>query len=291
MTLHSLLLLQGFRNPQILIVNLNHMEDKQDKIGETKTENLPFSIQLEKLLKTWEILESESPNAKLFLFGDSSGAILILYFMILLHHLNELASQKDAVSEKVAFQIYGVILVSPLLSEDDKILEANGISNGLFKRNTSDYVSYELIKRFQMGYKKADISISDQNQDQDHNGNDGDVFNDGLVINLINKQFLIPTRGIVLSYGEEEYLSQEINELGSILKSATRVKILRRKNAVHSWPMVLFSTEDAQDEKEDHVFVLAGIISRMTLWFTDEYLDPEISIEPMNLLTIDDDHL
>ncbi|OWB59059.1 hypothetical protein B5S28_g5185 [[Candida] boidinii] len=289
MTLHSLLLLQGFRNPQILIVNLNHLENNDVRIENSNTEFLPFSIQLDKLLKTWEILVSESPNAKLFLFGDSSGAILILYFMILLHHINELASQKDDISEKTHFQIYGVILISPLLS-DDKILEENGISEGLFKRNTLDYVSYELIKKFEMGYKKLDIKRNAQDQDQDQNENNNSV-NDGLVTKLLNKQFLIPTRGIVLSYGEEEYLSQEIKELGNILKSAARVKIWKKKNGVHSWPMVSFSTEDAQDEKEDHVFILAGIISRMTIWFTDEYLDPEIDIEPMNLLTIDDDHL
>lgn len=96
---------------------------------------------------------------------------------------------------------------------------------------------------------------------------------------------------MVIVYGDQEVQKESIEKMSYTAFNTNRVKILKGENKGHCSPLFSFLTEETQDEKEHSCFVFAGLIPGMLLFQTSAYRDPAQSHEPMNLLTINDNHL
>ncbi|ODV83042.1 hypothetical protein CANARDRAFT_186005, partial [[Candida] arabinofermentans NRRL YB-2248] len=263
MTLHSLLLLQGFKSPAIFIPYLPTLDDGQQ-----------FPSQLVTVLKVWEYVTDSNPGAKFFLSGDSSGGNLVLSFLLFRNDPKFEIFDDEQVQTLRDFKTIkpdGSILISP-------ILKFAGINKRTNETNCSDFISSEFICKLREKYLPDEVSEYDF------------LHSPGYCNNVNSWKEAFPTVGILLIWGSDELMANEIEEFGKLLSESGKVKKWKGGSKIHSWPFMSFTTETQQDEKEDSCFMMAGIISRMILWQTPTYLEPETAQEPMNLLTIDDEH-
>ncbi|KAG7696351.1 hypothetical protein KL930_003377 [Ogataea haglerorum] len=273
-TLHSLLLLQGFKNPLIFVPQLKNVHKCE------------LSDHLFTVIQNWQEITTRYKNAKWIIAGDSAGASLALSFLLFRiepdYNIfkkeaeciegNEDIEHKFQEINKPINKPFGVLLISPLL-------KYKGISKRISEDICPDFLTTDFINRISQRFIPShlpELSI---------------IHSPGFCNNPNTWEKCFPEKGIILTWGAEELLRDEIEDFGNTLAMAGSTKLWKMKGGIHSWPFASFLTEEAQDEKEDSCFVLAGVISRMTLWHTTYYLDPEKSNEPMNLLTIDDNHL
>lgn len=262
-TLQSLLLLQGFNNP-----NINIMKFPE----ECKTSTIEYV--LNKFIENYINIVRDNTKSKIILMGDSIGATIILNFLMIKNKLffNE-ELNNDLLTEEIE-DPFSVILISPIVD-----LNYNNIENTTTTTNNNpcfDYLKQENIN---------DLSILFCNNKKFKN------FNPILWDKIEIWDKIIPKGGMIISFGKEELQSCKIEIISKIAFKSNRVKILKTENKGHCWQFISFLTEETQDEKEDSCFLFAGLISRMVLFQTDTYRDPDLATEPMNMLSIDDDHL
>ena len=258
-TLHSLLLLQGFDSPAIFI-------NKFPEICKESPMEYCLKVFIESLIK----IVSENPNSKIVLMGDSLGATLILNYLSIKNNVfvndafNDLNNM--IVSKDIDLNPFAVLLISPIVN----------FSENLEDVHCNDYLGQSTINNYGSFY------CTDISKEQFSPSN-------WKLVEMWNR--IVPNGGMVITFGDEELQSNEINEMCKTAFETNRVKIVKKANKGHCWPLMSFLTEETQDEKEDSCFLFAGMLSRMVLYQTENYRDPERSHEPMNLLTIDDDHL
>lgn len=258
LTLHSLLLLQGFDSPAIFII----------KFPEICKES-PMEYSLKVLAETYTNLVKNNPTSKVVLMGDSIGATLIL---------NYLSAKKNIFHNKDIVNLnnqnpnhtngpFGSILISPIVNFN--LENSTGFQ-------TQDYFDDKCLSRISNSFC-VNTKLNKYNAASWTNPE------------IWNK--IVPKGGLVITYGDSELQSYDIENISQVAIETQVVKVLKGKDKGHCWQLLSFLTEETQDEKEDSCFVFAGILSRMALYQTTAYRDPTISHEPMNLLTIDDDHL
>lgn len=259
-TLQSLLLLQGFNNPNIYIMKF---------LEECKTSTIEFI--LNKFIENYIKIIKDNTKSKIILMGDSIGATIILNFLMI---KNKLFFNEDLNNNLLIEEIedpFAVILISPIVDFNNNNDDDINSNNPCF-----DYLKQQNIN---------DLSILFCNNKKFKN------FNPILWDKIEIWDKIIPKGGMIISFGQEELQSSKIDLISKIAFKTGRVKILRTENKCHCWQFISFLTEETQDEKEDSCFLFAGLISRMVLFQTDAYRDPDLASEPMNILTIDDDHL
>lgn len=264
-TLHSLLLLQGFDSPAIYICKF------PDVCKESTADN---SIRL--FVEKYIEIVKQNPNSKFVLMGDAIGATLILNFLAVLNNVfvNDESNQilDIAASENVDLKPFAAILISPIVKLDQSITKEGDASN-----QSDDFLSSKTVNNFATFYCNGN---EQKEQFNPYKWNLSQIW-----------ERIVPEGGLVITYGDSELQNKEIKTMSDAAFNTGRVKIVKGLNKCHCWQLVSFLTEETQDEKEDSCFMLAGMLSRMILYKTSNYRDPERSHEPMNLLTIDDDHL
>lgn len=257
MTLHSLLLLQGFNSPSVFIMKFPE---------ESKPASMETNLQL--FIKMLIQIVEQNQNAKLVLMGDAIGATLILNFLSIKSNIfyNE---RLDTANNDILSRIdpYVVILISPIVNFNEP-KEKKSNCNDYLKQKTIDDVAVLFCKDRAASIFNP-ISWSEQEQ----------------------WEKIVPKGGMVVTYGEEELQSQDIENMSKVAFKTNRVKIMRTPNKGHCWQFLSFVTEETQEEKEDSCFLFAGLISRMVIYQTESYRDPGRAYEPLNVLTIDDDHI
>lgn len=259
-TLHSLLLLQGFHSPAVFIM----------KFPEICKES-SMEINSKYFIEFWIKFVEKHHNSKIILMGDSFGATLILNFLSIKHSVffsDEIS--KNLSNSFVNVDPYAVILISPIVNFDiskEQNTDNTGRSDYFSNSNINDVASFFC----------SDTSFDKYNPIKWQSKDAWDK--------------IVPDGGMVVTFGDQELQSKEIEMMCQVAFETNRVKIIKGKNKGHVWQFVSFLTEETQDEKEDSCFMLAGIISRLALFQTLSYRDPERAFEPLNILTIDDDHL
>lgn len=253
-TLHSLMLLQGFHSPAVFIMQFPE-----------SAKHASMQANMVTMIQSWQLLAEQHPNAKLIISGDSLGGSMVLRFLLWsqgqLGPANLSAELMD-ISYKDIVRPFGSLLISPIVdfapayNACSDILQANDI-----KQLCCEFLPLE-----------------------------GESWSPCAITDLSVWNLSIPAGGAIFIYGDQEYQTKAIDALCNILGQTDRVKIVRTKHRGHCWPFISFLTEDSQDEKEDSCFLIAGMLSRMVLFSTQKYRMAG-SAEPMNLLTIDDDHL
>lgn len=256
MTLHSLLLLQGFNSPAIFIMKFPE---------ESKVSPMEYNLKLftESLVKITE----QNKNSKIILLGDSLGATLILNFLSVKSGVFFNEKTNDENNMNLSIDPYAVILISPIVSflESARNISAN-----------YDYLTQQCVDEVATHF--CSLKTAER-------------FNPAAWDKTEIWEKIVPDGGMVVTFGEQELQSEEIESMSKTAFKTGRVKIMKAPNKGHCWQFVSFLTEETQDEKEDSCFILAGLLSRMVIYKTEAYRDPERAYEPMNLLTIDDDHL
>ncbi|QPG73326.1 hypothetical protein FOA43_000636 [Brettanomyces nanus] len=218
-----------------------------------------YQQHIEYLTEVWtNIKRNAPPDTQIVLYGDSIGATLILSFLL------ASASRQDLGKPAAA------ILVSPI-----PIWQLYHNTN-LSRAANLDFVTGPAIENA-LRWCLPEKEIKD--------------FGLSSISGVELWKQSLPQKGVVITWGSDEYVSNEIENLGQLLSKCGRVKLWKRRDATHCWPIMSFLTEDSQSEKEDSCFIIAGIISRIALWDTPKYLDPVSLREPMNVLTIDDHHV
>lgn len=258
LTLHSLLLLQGFDSPAVFIM----------KFPEICKES-PMEYSLKYFAETYTKLVRDNPNAKLILMGEAIGATLILNYLSAknnVFHNDDIVNVMNQNPDHNSGP-FGCILLSPIVKFN---------SNISVDIKTSDFFNHQCLSHASSMFC-GNINL--------------DKYNPASWASTEIWNKIVPKGGMVISYGDLELQSRDIENIFSIAAQSNMIKVMKGKHKGHCWQLMSFLTEETQDEKEDSCFILAGILSRMVLYQTDAYRNPNVSHEPMNLLTIDDDHL
>lgn len=259
LTLHSLLLFQGFDSPAIFIIKFPEI---------CKESSMEYNLKV--FSETYIELSRKYPDSKLVLMGDAMGATLILNYLSArgnVFHNNDVINATHNYPN-VNLDPFACILISPIVNfrnvdNPDSII-------------TTDYLSYKDVHSFGSTF----CSNTDLNK-----------FNPSSWTNVEIWNKLVSKGGLVITFGDKELQCDDIERMSKIAYKTNLVKIVKGKNKGHCWQLLSFMTEESQDEKEDSCFIFAGMLSRMVLYKTDKYRDPVLGHEPMNLLTIDDQHL
>jgi hypothetical protein len=258
-TLHSLLLLQGFDSPAVFICKFPDI-----------CKESPAEMSLRVFVDNYIEIAKQNPNSKIVLMGDAMGATLILNFLALINNVfvNDASNRllEIIAKENAMLKPFATVLISPIVKLDN-----DSSSSG-----SNDYLSSKVISNFATTY----CNHSTQEQYNPYKWNRSHIW-----------ERVVPDGGMIVTYGDGELQMEEIKFMSDIAFQTNRVKIVKGVNKCHCWQFVSFMTEETQDEKEDSCFMLAGMLSRMALYKITNYRDPERSHEPMNLLTIDDDHV
>jgi hypothetical protein len=258
MTLHSLLLLQGFDSPAIFIMKFPEI---------CKESSMEYNLKI--LVETIDKIIQNSPNSKIVLMGDSMGATLILSFLSIENNIfydqNISTINNDS---NLNINPFATVLISPIVKLKNLETKEND--------HCQDYLNNKIITEYASFYCNNKIT---------------DKYNPITWDKVEIWDKIVPKGGMLITFGDKELQSKEIQKMASVAFATNRVKIMESENKCHCWQFLSFLTEETQDEKEDSCFVLAGILSRMILYQSEKYRDPSLGHEPMNLLTIDDAHL
>lgn len=231
MTLHGLLLLKGFINPSIFIMKFPEI------CKESSMENILMIF-----ISSWKKIVKHYKNSKIILMGDSFGATLILNFLSIINEVfyNDLNIN---IEKDLNLEPFAVILISPIVdfNNDDK------------KDNKTDYLKYKTIHEVGIFY------CSDRRIDK---------YNPIKWDKLELWDRIIPAGGMVITFGENELQSKELNNLSRIAFETNRLKVVKSKNKCHCWQFISFMSEETQNEKESSCFMFSSIISCMVLYQT-----------------------
>ncbi|CCH45709.1 hypothetical protein BN7_5294 [Wickerhamomyces ciferrii] len=263
---------QGFKNPAIFIV------DYQLK---------NFSNDLIALSKAWVYTRQKAPKAHLTLSGDGSGGLLAMSLLFHIASPYEFIPSGEIPLEKPS----ALFLTSPWtkLYYSDKTYPCTSddfMNRNLLNQYSSSYIGeteFNVLKEQLETLEEANSSSSssaslslishtvDQRSDHNHKINhyQNPILCDSM--SLWKKSF--PKYGALITYGDEEYLREEITMLSKKLSMCGKVKYEAQLNQIHDWPILTYYTERIEELREDGIHILAGIISRMLLWNTDSFFE------------------
>lgn len=212
------------------------------------------------VVDSWKKLTNENPNAKFVIAGESLGATLVLRFLLYCNKMFEAANVAE--EEIPVVKPFGAFVISPIVDFSPQNLDFN-----------MDYFRPDNVQAI------TEFACKDQ------------AWSPLTVLDANAWSVSMPKGGFILISGAEEFQAESIDLFSRRLSATGMAKIVSTPKRGHCWPFVSFLTEEVQDEKEDSCFLIAGMLSRMVLFHTTTYKDPRLAFEPMNLLTIDDDHL
>lgn len=250
---------QGFRNPAMFIVDY---------------EPLGFSKDLICLLNHWSYVSQHAQEAHLVLCGDGSGGLLSMSLNLFLTQTCSLSPLLPPPADSAHRRPSAVVLISPWTryvysgkAEEQQQEEAESLQAG--GRANQDFIDLSILQHLSNEqYFSTESSINSTLL--------GQLMNP--VPNELNAQLWrdsFPKYGVLLTYGDEEYLADELKQLGQDLKAFGQVKSSAQPGYSHCWPVMVMFSERCQELREEGVQYICGIINRMLLWNTDSYLEDD----------------
>lgn len=253
---------QGFKNPAIFIVDYQRGE---------------FSKDLHALSEAWQYIAIKAPKAHLTLTGDGSGGLLAL---ALLFHI---ASPYRFIPIPVPGlqKPSALVLISPWtkLFYGEKTYECTDedfFNYEVLNNMSKEYIGEEEFNRLKQQISQMKDFDDDSSDDASTNSYDTGVdyyMNPNYCISKTIWQKAFPKFGAFITYGDEEYLREEINELAQKLSAGGKVKYEPQLNQIHDWPVLTFYTERIEELREDGIHYMCGVISRMLLWNTETFFE------------------
>lgn len=261
----SLMILQqqGFKNPAIFIVDYQQGDFSQD---------------LHALSEAWQFIAGKAPKAHLALTGDGSGGLLAL---ALLFHIS---SPYNFIPIPVTElqNPSALVLISPWtkLYYEEKTYPCTG----------EDFFDYEVLNKMSKEYigEEEFNRLRDQImefKDFEQASSDSDTYSNSFELGIdyyknpnycISKtiwQKAFPKYGAFITYGDEEYLREEITELAEKLSVGGKTKYEPQLNQIHDWLVLTFYTERIEELREDGIYYMCGVLSRMLLWNTETFFE------------------
>jgi acetyl esterase/lipase len=202
----------------------------------TPVPEVSFNGQLAEATQGWDYLVQNYTDCPIAVAGDSNGATLAL--SLLLHIARPYPS-----APLVAKKPDAAVLISPWTQ--------------LFsvkQSNKSDYLSPKLLLRYAEKYV----------------GEVGDTTNvyysPGLCRSREWWTQAFPELGIYLTYGQEEILAPEIEQLEGILSKCGRIKIEAQPNQIHAWPVIMNFLGRDRQSREAGIELTTSNLAKMVLW-------------------------
>lgn len=247
---------QGFRNPSIFVLTYTH-------IPETG-----FAGQLSQVSLGWNYLKTSFPSSYIALLGDSTGATLGLG--LLLHIANPACHVTSAVAAKPDAAIF----LSPVCSYIGQVGgsitgigndgAANGGSGSIYPKQLPDYMEPWMYKKY--GELLTTATRTNAKGGLIPEGVLDVYMNPGLCKSRDWWAKAMPRYGVLLMYGDEEYLRAEIEELYMMMTRAGECRIAGAKGQLHNWVLFQLMVAATVEDREQGVENIAISLSHMILW-------------------------
>lgn len=210
-----------------------------------------FPEQLSETAAGWVYLVSQFPNAHLVMAGDSNGASLV---MSLLLHLANPANLLPLTTPVVPA---AAVLISPwAFAARDR------------KENEVDYMNVRSLNHYSVLQSSDATELLQVYQSP------------GLCKSKAWWTKAFPVTGIYLTYGKDEVMAQEIEEISFVLNQAGQLRVERETGQIHSWPIVQMFLGRTIEDREAGVEAVSGNLAYMLLW------EASLTNEPLPMNTL-----
>lgn len=200
----SLLAEAEYHNPAIFALEYTHVPDAR------------FPTQLQETAHGYRhVLTVAGDPSIVCVSGDSAGATLILSLLLYLANPDGNIGEGEGNNGRVAKPALA-ILISPwaaLLSQR-------------YKNSTSDYLDADALQRYSLQYVARQAATNDP------------LASPGSCKDVSWWRNASPSKGIIVTYGQEEVFAPEIRELTKTLhKAGVLVESEEEAGGIHAWPV------------------------------------------------------
>lgn len=239
---------QGFRNPAIFALDYTH-------IPETG-----FAGQLSQVSLGWNYLRTTFTQSYIVLFGDSTGGTLGLGLML------HIANPAFHVEAAVPAQPDAAIFISPVCSYVE-----NNDMKGEYPKGLPDYMEPWMYRRYG---ELLTTTVCSPTVTAD-GGRIGGQIPEGMLDIYMNPGMCrsrdwwakaMPKNGVLLMYGDEEYLRPEIEELYMLMTRAGECRIAAARGQLHDWPLFEFFASSTVEDRELGIENIAIAMAHLVLW-------------------------
>lgn len=218
--------LQGFENPGIFAVE--YTEGNSSTLVE----------QLRRVALGWAYVvdQCSGMTSNLAVSGDSTGAGLLLSLM--LHSVKPCPGVP-----KIKVKPRAALLSSPWAEEDAPAVP-----------NKSDYLTRHVLEKYRKRLAGPNVRSVEP-------------FDNPVQCTVATWwQAALPPLGTYITYGTEETMSKEIEQLGRRLSSLGQVRVEAEPSQIHSWPLIMHYI--GRDEITRHAGIdkLAVALARFLPW-------------------------
>jgi acetyl esterase/lipase len=197
----SVLSSSGYRNPAIFALEYTLVPDDS------------FPTQMEETLAGYEhVLAVAQDPSKVCVSGDSAGAMLVLCLLLRLgdNRANGYTDKQRLPKPAVA------VLISPWVT----------LVSTRHKNTVSDYLDVQQLRQYGTQFAGSRISVTDP------------LVSPGCCKDLSWWKRSSPSKGIFITYGTEEVLAPEIEDLVVTLREAdVKVGSKAEPGGIHAWPV------------------------------------------------------
>ncbi|KAK6204855.1 uncharacterized protein RJT21DRAFT_11570 [Scheffersomyces amazonensis] len=265
------LLEQGFTNPALLAPSFP--SDRLEK----------YPIQMAILLNSYHYLNTlANANCHIVLMGDSTGATLLSSLLLQISNpspymLNYLSNTYSYNETRGGFSAE----VVKTLKKPSYCIMISPIPNiyGYHKviSNEDDYLTEDNLKNW------TKFFVDDVDESTKY-------LSPGQCSDVKTWQTALPTQGLLITYGTEEIISEDIEQfIGLLTQTGCKLKVDKQLGQVHNWPIVNFYGERLIDHREYSLQLFTGVLSRMLLHSTKSFFEVGAK-PPLNIVRIDDDY-
>lgn len=199
--------------------------------------NAEFEDQLAETAAGWMYLVSKFPNSHLALAGDSNGATLAM--SLLLH----MANPANALP-----------LTNPIVPGAAMLISPWSFAKYDRQDNTVDYLNVKALNHYARCFCSSPSDFIEVYQSP------------GLCKSKAWWTKAFPVTGIYLTYGQDEIMAQEIEDLALVLSQVGPVRIEKEAGQIHAWPIVQMFTGKSIEDRESGVESIATNLAYMLLW-------------------------
>jgi acetyl esterase/lipase len=215
----SVLAESGYRNPAVFALEY------------TLVPEASFPVQLQETIQGYEhVLTVARDPSIVCVSGDSAGANLILGLLLYLARGGRAGAGAGSwpVNDRALTKPGFAVLISPWTT----------LISPLHKNTANDYLDDGTLRRFGLQYTGTKVSTDDP------------LVSPGKCNDVSWWKEASPTKGIFVTYGQEEVLAPEIKELVGIWKNATvRVEADAEIGGIHAWPVASHFLSNSSEQR------------------------------------------
>ncbi|ODV62896.1 steryl deacetylase ASCRUDRAFT_74353 [Ascoidea rubescens DSM 1968] len=263
------LFLKGFKNPAVFIPSF--VKRKNSIIIDQQ-----YPQQLNRLSKIWNYINEINPNSNIVLMGDSTGGTLALSLLLHITKPNKLIENSTQLKKPLA-----MLLISPVTNifyHNSKLqyeynLEHDLSNDEFSSEDDNNNILSEVLDNCPDFITEKTIANWSESYLSDYSNKLDPYLNPGMCESIDVWSKAIPSIGISIIYGEEEYLSNDIAQFTKILKSAGKVKVDAISREIHNWPILNYYVSKDNKKKSKGIELISERLTNMILWQTPSHFE------------------